>query len=159
LKIQKLWTLYNEACASIYREFTVTVVIGHDHGYPMIMAVFPLHHRPNVVVWGGFPPVPCQSWWWGIRYPLSRRTFVQSFSSSGYLFWRGRRPCMLTPSHIFPVKFLFLNYTGWKIESSYYWVYIIYFWAFVHFTHIFRCYWTLHDITFRIVYISKYRNG
>jgi hypothetical protein len=36
----------------------VAVAIDHDHGYPMIVAVFLFHHRPNVVVRGGFPPVP-----------------------------------------------------------------------------------------------------
>jgi hypothetical protein len=36
----------------------VTVVNDHDHGSPMIMAVFLFHHRPNMVLRGGFPPVP-----------------------------------------------------------------------------------------------------
>jgi hypothetical protein len=96
----------------------------------MIMAVFSLHNRPNVVVRGGFPPVPVSITMVG-GYPLPRRTSVQSFSSSGYLSWRGRRPCIITHSHIFPPKFLFLNYMGGRIESSCYWTYIVYFWALV----------------------------
>jgi hypothetical protein len=36
----------------------VAVAIDHDHGYPIIMVVFLFHHRSNVVVRGGFPPVP-----------------------------------------------------------------------------------------------------
>jgi hypothetical protein len=33
----------------------MSVAIDHDHGYPMIMAVFLFQHRPNVVVMGDFP--------------------------------------------------------------------------------------------------------
>jgi hypothetical protein len=50
----------------------------------MIMTVFPIHHRPHMVVMGGFPPVPVSIMvvWGG--YPLPRRETVQSFLYDGY---------------------------------------------------------------------------
>jgi hypothetical protein len=76
-----------------------------------------------MVVWGG--------------YPLPRRETVQSFLYDGYFSWRGRRPCIMTPSCAFPAKSPFLNYMGWRIEPSCYWAYTIYFWALVQFKYVF----------------------
>ncbi|KAK2437397.1 hypothetical protein QL285_022295 [Trifolium repens] len=97
----------------------------HDH------AGFLFHHCSNMVVRGGFPPVPVSIMVVAGGYPLPRHEPVQSFWSNGYLLWLGRRPCIMAPSGAFPAKSLFLNYMSWKIGSSYYWVYAIYFLALV----------------------------
>jgi hypothetical protein len=65
--------------APIHIDFNVTVAIDHDHGYPMIMAVFIFHHRPKMVVMGGFPPVPVSIMVVRCGYPLPRREPIKSF--------------------------------------------------------------------------------
>jgi hypothetical protein len=97
----------------------------------MIVAVFLFHHRLFVVVMSGFLPITVSIMEVGGGYPLPRCETVRSFLTKGYLLWRGRRPCTITPSHMFPAKFPYLNYMGSKIWLSCYWAYAIYFGALV----------------------------
>jgi hypothetical protein len=76
----------------------------------------------------------CQSWKWGVVILSHVVRLYGAFWPIGYLLWRGRHPCTITPSHIFPAKFPFLNYMGSKIGLSWYWAYAIYFCALVQST-------------------------
>jgi hypothetical protein len=98
----------------------------------------------NVAV---FSSTTVSSWrWWvvsfllrsnhggGGGYPLPRCKIVQSFLYNGYFSWRGRHPCIVAHSCVFPAKSPFLNYMGWRIGLSCYWACAIYFWALVQST-------------------------
>jgi hypothetical protein len=85
----------------------------------MIMAVFLFHHRPNVVVRGGFPPVPVLIVVVGGGYPPPHCEPVQSLRSNSYLYGEGSPLGRGALRYLFRQVF-FLKYMGWKSGSSCY---------------------------------------
>jgi hypothetical protein len=119
-----------------WQSFNLTVAMDHDHRYPIIMAVFLFHHRSNVVVRGGFPSTPVWIVVVGGGYPLPRCESIQSLWSSSYFQGEGvaSSPLYHGALSCLSCQVSFLNWMGWKIESSCYWVYVIHFWTLVQST-------------------------
>jgi hypothetical protein len=132
-----LWTFYNEAYAPIYRDFHMTVIIGHDHGYPMIMVVFLFHHRPHVMVMGSFPSIPAWIVVVGVVILFHVVNLYRVFDLT-VIFVARASPLYRSALRCLSRQVSFLNWMSWKIESSYYWAYAIYFWILVQSTFNYR---------------------
>jgi hypothetical protein len=73
----------------------------------MIVVVFLLYHRPNVVVMSGFLLITVSIMVVGVVIALPRHAFDQGFSSGSYISWRGCRPRVMAPLHSFTAEFPF----------------------------------------------------
>jgi hypothetical protein len=128
LSIKNCEPFYTEAWVSIYRFLQVTVIIDHDHGYPMISVVSSLLRRSYVVMMDGWSLIFIVIV--VVRGGCLPPRMPSPFWLTGAVRARASPACRVALT-LLSRQVNLLNFISWIIGPSCYWAYAIHFWALV----------------------------